>query len=198
MSFWDEVRNLIRREVAAAMTLRGRTRTGLVDSYDPSTHAVKVRLQPENVLSGWIPVGTLRSGNGAGVFFAPNIGDQVVVEPLEGDHDSRVCTLRLYSTVDQPLNVPAGQIWLQDDAGSFVKFDNAGNLSISAASGKVSITASGGEITLTAPTVAISGNLAVSGGISAQGDVQGASISLQNHVHTGVTAGGSTTGPATG
>ena len=171
MSVWDEVRNLIRREVAAAMTLRGRTRIGVVDSYDPANHAVKVRLQPENVLTGWIPVATLRSGSGAGVYFAPNINDQVLVEPTDGDSDGAICTLRLYSVVDPPLNVPAGQMLIQDDAGSLIRFDNAGNLTVAAAAGNLSLAASEGDISITAEgdlTVTVDGDLSadVGGNVS--------------------------------
>lgn len=184
MAFWDEVRNLIRREVAAAMTLRGRTRMGTVSGYDPSTYSVKVTLQPEGVLTGWIPLGALQIGNGWGVYCPPNIGDQIKTEPLEGDHDSRVATHALYSVVDQPLAVPAGEIWFVHKTGSFVKLVSGGDVEINAegnlsatvsrnlsgnVSGNVSLEVEGdlsadvtGNISLTCPQVTITGNLSVS------------------------------------
>lgn len=66
-----------------------------------------------------------------------------------------------------------------------------GNLNITVV-GNVRLSAS--EVTITAPITNISGDLNVGGSITAGGDVVGAEISLDNHVHGGVEAGGATTG----
>jgi len=50
------------------------------------------------------------------------------------------------------------------------------------------------QITIKAPTIAVEGDLTVTGNISAQGDVQAGNISLKTHRHIGVTTGGGTSG----
>ena len=52
-----------------------------------------------------------------------------------------------------------------------------------------------GSFTGTASSFTFNGNMQVNGSINATGDVVGAGISLDNHVHGGVKAGGDTTSP---
>lgn len=123
----EDLLNLVRREVARVLAGRATTRIGLIDSYDPTSHAAKVLFQPDGTLSGWIPVGTAMAGNGYGIAFAPNLGDQVLVHFLEGDHGSGVIGMRLYSDADLPLPVPAGEMWAIHSTGSGWKFHNDGS-----------------------------------------------------------------------
>lgn len=66
------------------------------------------------------------------------------------------------------------------------------------------VTANTGSVNITTPTttlncnVIINGNLQVNGTITASGDIVGNGISLDNHVHSGVTSGSSNTGAAQG
>jgi phage baseplate assembly protein gpV len=53
------------------------------------------------------------------------------------------------------------------------------------------------SVTVTAPDIALDGDVTVSGTVVAQGDVTGAGISLQTHIHGGVTSGGASTAPPT-
>lgn len=188
MNVSEQLLNLIRREISIALTLRGTTRIGLVQSYDPATHSARVAYQPEGVQSGWLPVGTARAGSGAGICFAPNVGDQVLVHFLESDHDSGVIGLRLYSTQDVPPNVPAGQMWIVDDAGSSIKLTNDGNISIEAS----------GDLTVQAAQINLAGNLSLTGTLSATGDVTANGVSLERHVHGGAQPGNGETGPPAG
>ncbi|MGH6958066.1 MAG: phage baseplate assembly protein V, partial [Caulobacteraceae bacterium] len=167
----EQLLNLIRREIAVALTLRATTRVGLVTSYDAATHAAKVTLQPEGTLSGWLPVGTPRAGAGAGMALAPNAGDQVMVHFLEDDPDSGVVGLRLYSTRDPPPAAPAGQMWIVDDAGTSIKLTNDGNLALAAPNGACAVAVSGQGMDVSGPN----GNLSVSGTL---GTAQGASGSF--------------------
>lgn len=50
-------------------------------------------------------------------------------------------------------------------------------------------------VTITAPDIALDGDVTVSGTVVAQGNVTGQGTSLHTHTHTGVTAGGGTSGP---
>src|SRR5260363_12451 len=48
--------NAFKSVAQQATQSRAATRHGIVTSYDPKTYAVKVQLQPEGVLTGWIPL----------------------------------------------------------------------------------------------------------------------------------------------
>lgn len=177
MSGTDQLLAIIRREIAVALTLRGSTRQGLVQSYGPG-HAAKVLYQPEGVLSGWLPVGTMGAGPGWGMGFAPMVGQQVTVHFLEGDHDSGIIGPSIHSTVDTPPpNLKAGMAWMIDPSGSSVLLTNDGNVSINApgnlsatVGGNLSSTVSGdanmvvsGNLTTQAETWSHTGNLSVAG-----------------------------------
>ncbi len=172
----EDLKNLIRREIALYLTGRATTRIGLVDSYDPNTHAAKVRFQPENTLSGWIPIGAAATGNNFGVHFAPNIEDQVMVHFLEGEHEAGVIGMRLYSDQDRPLPVPAGEMWIVHKTGSGLTLKGDGSTNITAhglmqttvgdgatsdITGDVTTTISGSNAT-TAASHTVTGDLTVS------------------------------------
>ena len=61
--------------------------------------------------------------------------------------------------------------------------------------GTIILKNAGTTLTITGSGADLIGNLTVSGKITAQGDVIGAGISLQNHTHTDVTSGDGTSGP---
>jgi hypothetical protein len=52
----EVILSAVRREIHRAMQKPHKpSRVGLVSSYDPKQHAVKVQLQPEGTQTGWIP-----------------------------------------------------------------------------------------------------------------------------------------------
>jgi len=142
-----QILNAVRREVALMMQNIATVRMGIVDSYDPVTHTAKVKFQPDDTLSGWLPIGSARVGVNCGLVFAPNIGDQVEVRFLEGVHEAGVIGLRFYSDQDPPPNVPAGESWFINEQGSGWKFHNDG-------SGEITTTAA---LTVTAPMIILTG-----------------------------------------
>jgi phage baseplate assembly protein gpV len=71
-------------QAAALDRGQGQARFGVVASTDAARHAVRVRLMPEGVLSGWLPVLTPWAGAGWGIFCAPVPGTQVLVVAQEG------------------------------------------------------------------------------------------------------------------
>ena len=105
-------------------------RHGVVDAYDPNSFSVKVRLQPSNVLTGWIPIQSCYVGNGWGLFAAPTIGDAVQVDCQEGELNAGVMVGSFFNDQDRPLQVPSGEFWLQHKSGSFLKFLNNGDVSV--------------------------------------------------------------------
>jgi len=171
----EGLRNLIQREVDRALRRRGWPRIGLVDSYDPNRHAVKVNFPDEEKLSGWLPVGSAWTGNGWGLHMAPVIGAQVVVSYHDGDANAGFVSHQLYSSVDQPLVVPAGDMWLQHQNGLALKLHANGLLEL------------------------VSGNIqAGAGGATFHQLVHDAFQALFNeHTHSGVQAGAGVSGPPT-
>jgi phage baseplate assembly protein gpV len=165
----------MRGEAARVMAELSHTRMGLVDGYDPENYAVRVRFQPEDKPSGWLPLQTLRAGNGAGVYAPPNLGDQVVVAFQEADRDAGVVLGALYNDEDKPLPVPAGEIWMVHEGGAAVK--------ISATRVEIIF----GPVTwvMTQAGIAITGGTLTHNGVNV-----GAT-----HRHTAVQFGGSTSGP---
>jgi hypothetical protein len=123
----------------------------------------------------------------------------VIIDPKVGDIGVAVFASRDISTVKNAkkqsnpgsyrrFNMADGLYIggvLNGSPTNYVQFDNSGNINI------VSI----GKLTFSATNATLDAN----GNLHVQGDVvTGTGISLNNHVHTGVQGGTSTTGPATG
>jgi phage baseplate assembly protein gpV len=163
--FW----NTVKARAGGLDGMAGVARFGLVSSFDPASYAAKVLIQPENVLSGWLPVIAAWVGAGWGLAAPLSPGDQVLVIAQEGDSEQGVIVGCVWSAVDKPMNVPAGELWLQHQSGSFVKLHNDGT------------------IALQAPTVNVAGNLVVTGNISDQNGAHGTLAALRDahdtHVH---------------
>ncbi|WP_298213981.1 phage baseplate assembly protein V [Acidocella sp.] len=144
-------------------------RFGIVSSFDPNSYLAKVMIQPENVLSGWLPVLSPWVGAGWGLAAPLLPGTQVVVLAQEGDAEQGVIAGALWSSKDSPLTASAGELWLRHKSGSQIKLNNNGN------------------IELNAPTVTVQGNLMVSGDISDQSGTHGTLRAFQaaydQHVH---------------
>jgi phage baseplate assembly protein gpV len=155
------------RGVVGQMSQFGAPRFGLVASFNPQTYCAKVMIQPENTLTGWLPILSSWVGSGWG-FVAPLIpGQQVLVLPDRNDAQQGVIAGVLFSDVDTPPNTAAaGEILFLHQTGSFLTLKNDGSVDITAPSG-----------------LNINGNVAVTGTITASGDVIGAGISLDNHEH---------------
>ena len=124
----DDFINVIHREIERYMNQKAPKRIGLVSSYDPQHHSVKVQYQPEGQESGWIPIHSQHIGNGWGLVAGPQIGDQVEVTFQEGDFESGSVTSRIHSDVDQPPLVNSGEMLLQHQSGALIKFAADGSI----------------------------------------------------------------------
>lgn len=107
---------------------------GLVASYDPNTYSVKVTLQPSETLTGWIPIETHAIGNGWGIAYGPQIGDQAIVDFADGDPEAATVSGFIYSDEDRPPPVPSGELWTVHKSASLLKFHNDGTVELTAAS----------------------------------------------------------------
>ncbi|MDD2878005.1 MAG: phage baseplate assembly protein V [Acidiphilium sp.] len=164
-AFW----NAVKVRAAALDGMSGQARFGVVASFDPTAYAARVTMQPENLLSGWLPVLSGWIGAGWGMAAPLSPGDQVMVLGQEGDAEQAVVIGRVWSNAEPTPGAPVGEFWLVHQTGSFIKLKNDGT------------------IALQASTVSIEGNLMVSGGISDLGGQHGSVDTLRQaydgHVH---------------
>jgi phage baseplate assembly protein gpV len=149
---------------------RPEPRFAIVTSVDQQRAMAKVLLQPEGILTGWLPVLSPWVGPGWGFYSPPSAGDQVFVIPQEGDAQQGVIVGRAFSSVQLPPSTPPGEIWLRHSSGTSIKLANDG-------------------------TVRIAGDLHVSGDIyDSTGSLSQLRNSFDRHVHTD-SRGGQTSQP---
>jgi phage baseplate assembly protein gpV len=129
----EVILSAVRREMYRTIQrLHKPSRVGLVSSYDPKQYAVKVQLQPEGTLTGWIPLTATAIGNQFGIYAAPNIKDQVEVNWQEGDQMTpRVTTRHFSQKADQPYQeVEAGEYHIIHGTGAVMRFLQDGTVQI--------------------------------------------------------------------
>lgn len=184
----EALRNFIHREVLRVLDRRTRRVPCIVDSYNGATHTVKVRLQPEDTLSGWYQIQTLQ----VGLLAAPKIGSPGWIEFHENDRRAGVFVAAVHNnTAPPPLQIEAGELFYQgeqgqtiyvksdgsittsDGAGASNKMQNgivtatdkAGSTAILDGTGSIDLTASN-DLTLTAGTIQLIAS-AITGGAGA-------------------------------
>ncbi len=138
----------------AANAGKYQTTVGIVTAYDPVNRLLQVQLFPATddapaLQTGWIPLTSAWTGNGYGLFLAPNVNDLVVVHYQEGSLLTAFADSFFFNDTRRPLNVPSGEAWLFHQTGSYIKLTNDGKVSINGQA----------EIDMTTPTM----NITVSG-----------------------------------
>lgn len=184
----DRFLDAMRMHASALDMSTAQTRLATIQSFDPATHSVKVTLQPEGIQTGWIPMGAVAVGNGIGLVIPPAKGDQVIVHPQEGDADTWHASQRFWHDDAKPPMSPITNKPIQ--SGEIGLFFNGGCLHV--IDGVVHFRASSFKIV---GDVEIEGDLTVKGKISATQDIiagtLSVAISLLQHLHNGITRGGS-------
>lgn len=107
----EGLKNLIRREIAASMAQVKHLRIGKVDSWDKEKHVAKVKLQPGDQLTGWLPVGGgVGAGKKRGFAHGLTKDDHVLVLFQGGSLQTGIIIQRLWSDKDDPIpNVESGE-----------------------------------------------------------------------------------------
>ena len=126
----DNLLNALKAQSSAQDQAGGAPRFGTVTSVDPSTATARVTLQPEGVLTGWLPLLTPWVGNGWGLVCPPSPGDQVLVLPQEGDAEHGLVVAASWSAQTVPPAAPSGEFWLVHRSGSFIKLQNDGTIQV--------------------------------------------------------------------
>ena len=126
----DEFLNALKAQAAGQLAALGQPRLAIVTSVDPGTATARVTLQPEGVLTGWLPLATAWVGAGWGLACPPAPGDQVLVIPEAGDMQPGFIVARLWSTQAPAPAAPVGEFWLVHCSGSSLKLLNDGTVHI--------------------------------------------------------------------
>lgn len=208
----DALADAIRREAHRAMGSIRSTRAGLVSSYDPQTHTARVKLQPDDVETGWIPVWTPFVGTGWGLVAAPDLGSQVVILFFEGEPDNGLVIGGLFSKPEPaPLNpktaaaVASKEFVLVHASGSALAFSNDGTVMVKSAAEMHLMSAT--TMVLDAPNgMTVNANVTHNGWLKSSGDITDQTGAgnvktvkqlrdgYNGHHHTGVTPGGGSSG----
>lgn len=165
--------NALKGQMASMDARLAQPRIATVVSVQAGGHRAKVRIEPEGVETGFIPIGAAMVGNGTGIVSPPTPGDQVMVIPQEGDASQYVVVSRMFSARQGPPVSPATEQAVQP--GEVAIFTDGAWLHIS-----------GGVIHAEATTLKFKGKVEVDGDIEVTGDVKAGNVSVKDHVHTGV------------
>ena len=158
--------NVVKAHAAALDRGVGQPRFGVVASVDPSRYVARVLLQPEGVLSGWLPVLSPWVGAGWGLASLPAPGTQVLVLAQEGDAEHGVIAGAAYSAATPAPQAPSGELWLVHASGSSLKLANDGKIHIEG-------------------DVVINGTLSAHDIIDATGAVSRLRVHYNEHTHPG-------------
>lgn len=126
----DRLLNALKAHSGAQDAAIGQPRFGSVSSVDPGAGTVRVQLQPEQVLTGWLPVLSPWVGAGWGLSCPPSPGDQVLVLPQEGDAEHGLVVGRAWSQNVPVPQTPVGELWLTHRSGSYLRLLNDGTVSV--------------------------------------------------------------------
>jgi hypothetical protein len=124
----DRLLNIFKQHAGALDQGGSQPRFATVTSVNPSAATARVKLQPEGVLSGWLPVLSPWIGAGWGMCCPPSPGDQVLVLAQEGDAEHGIIIGRAFSNTQTPPPASVGELWLIHSSGSFIKLQNDGTI----------------------------------------------------------------------
>ncbi len=179
---------------AAQMNRMAHAVFGIVSAVDPTNHAIKVRVQPENIETGWMPdVVCVQSGN-LKIAAPSSVGTHVVLIPIEGDAEQFIAIGSLFDSVVAPPHVPGSDRivqpgeWLiragygeqqQSLPGGGWILVSSHELSMGVENARISIKNTGINIVIDGVNMSITpGGVQVRGG-----DVQTDHTSLDKHFH---------------
>lgn len=132
----DKLLNTMRQQSAFTDNNTAYPRLGIVTSYNPKKHTVRVKIQPENEenpelsLSGELPVLSSFVGDNWGLVAAPAIGDLVLVIFQEASYNTGFVVGTIWGLKKNSPETPSEEFWLVHKSGSFLKFKNNGDIEI--------------------------------------------------------------------
>jgi phage baseplate assembly protein V len=196
--------------VELSRLLHNLLRLGTIASVDAA--AARCTVATGQLVTRPIPWLTARAGD-AGTWWAPSIGEQVLLLSPGGDLDCAVALPAIVSTTHPRPDGADGAHVVHYPDGALISYDPAAHQLTATlpSGGTADITADGGvhitgDTTITGKlhvtdttqldaTLTVDADADISGTATAQTDVVGGGISLKNHKHSGVQSGASLTGP---
>lgn len=186
--------NALRMQAGSMDAQLGQARWGTVQSYDSVKVNAKILMQPEGVLSGWLPVLSPMVGDGYGLLVPPSPNQQVAFIADNGDHNHGIIVGSTWSNAaaaPQPPKTPGGsdapvvpgEAALVSKSGSYILLNNDG--SVLAVNGSMSVLMASDGITINGggqPVHITNGDLHVDGAIIA-GWNGADQVTLQQHRH---------------
>jgi phage baseplate assembly protein V len=165
-------RNAVGAHASALDSNQPVTRWGTVQSVNTADMTAKVLIQPDGVLSGWLPILSPFGGPGWGLLCPPVAGQQVKLIPDAGDHESYEIHGMTWSSAGlPPPGSAAGELWLVHASGAAVKLLNTGHVLLSDPSGSAVEFQNNGSLAVTAGTMAVTGNITLAGNLIVTGKI---------------------------
>ena len=178
--------NWVKGIVQSMLSRLGRPKWGIVQSVNPAIPAAKVMLQPEGVLSGWLPIKCLANG-AVHVISLPSIGDQVQIHPDGGDAEQGVISMASCGgNIQPPVSPITGKPCGSGEYGIFI--------------GPLYFHLTGGKIYMGGGDLVLDGNFTATGNVTA-GQGTGDQVDLLHHQHNYLPGSGTqtlTTAPQAG
>jgi phage baseplate assembly protein V len=177
----SRLQNALRMHAASQDGAEPMNRWGVVQSVDPVTMTAKVMVQPENVLTGFLPILSGAAGAGSGLVSPPTAGQMAKLVPDAGDPDSYVIIGFGWNIQSMPpAGAASGEHHLVHSSGARVTLLNDGSCAMTGSTGATVALANTGHILLNDPSgttleltnngsVALTGILAVTGSIKVDG-----------------------------
>lgn len=100
---------------------------GVVREVDVGNYRVKVEFISSGLITDWIRVATIYSGNGYGLLMMPDVGDEVLVVNVHGEF---IVVGRLFGG-DSPPSCDEGEVVLKHASGTEVRIRREGEIDIS-------------------------------------------------------------------
>lgn len=120
--------NVVKAHAAAMDRSQAQPRFAIVASVDPANYCARVTLQPEAVLTGWLPILSPWTGAGWGASLPPSPGDQVLVLAQEGDAEHGIIVGRSFTSQNTAPQAAAGELTLQHASGTSFRLTNDGTI----------------------------------------------------------------------
>ncbi len=170
--------NHIRQIVTGMLARQGVSRWGIVETVNPSGPTATVKLMPDGVITGALPIKCLSAG-AVQVIALPSPGDQVQVHADNGDAEHGVIAMAAHGgPLTAAISPVTGKPAQSGEFGIFI-----GPLYMHLANGKIYM--GGGDLVL-------NGNMTATGNVTA-GMGGGDQVDLLNHTHDYMPGSGSPT-----
>ena len=125
----------IRRIAEDAANAVPRPRWGIVASVNPAGPFIRVLLQPENVLTGWLPAPQQMADNGWGMVWLPLPGAKAFLVPEMDSGDDYVVIGYGYNDGQRPPAAAGGELVLKHATGTVVTLLADGSFNAKSAAG---------------------------------------------------------------